>query len=145
MFKHILIPTDGSKFANKVILYGIELAKIHNAKITGVAVSPAWHDADVGEFVAKISPENYERSAAGHAAEWLAPLAEAAKAAGVPGEIVHVTDNHPWEGIIATAKSRGCDLIFMASHGRRGLAGLVIGSETHKVLTHTSIPVLVYR
>ena len=56
-----------------------------------------------------------------------------------------MTDNHPWEGIIATAKSRGCDLILMASHGRRGLAGLVIGSETNKVLTHTSIPVLVYR
>jgi nucleotide-binding universal stress UspA family protein len=79
------------------------------------------------------------------ASKWLAPIAEAAEAAGVSCETVHVTDNHPWQAIIATTKARGCDLIVMASHGRRALSALVIGSETVKVLTHSTIPVLVYR
>jgi nucleotide-binding universal stress UspA family protein len=145
MYQNILIPTDGSELASKAITHGVELAKVHNAKITGVAVSPTWHDTADDEFVVEISCESYKRSTAQRASKWLAPIAEAAKAAGVPCETVHATDNHPWQGIIATAKNRGCDLIVMASHGRRGLSALVIGSETVKVLTHSTIPVLVYR
>ena len=145
MYTHILIPTDGSELAAKAVTHGIELAKLHKAKVTGLAVSPPWHDTAVGEFVVEISPESYESSTAQQTAKWLAPISEAAKAAGVPCETVHVTDTHPWQGIVATAKERGCDLIVMASHGRRGLSALVIGSETVRVLTHTNIPVLVCR
>jgi nucleotide-binding universal stress UspA family protein len=145
MYKHILIPTDGSELATKAITHGMELAKALTARVTGVSVSPPWHDAAVGEFVVEISPENYEKLTAQRAAERLAPIIEAAKAAGVPCETVHVTDNHPWHGIVATAAERDCDLIVMASHGRRGLSALVIGSETVRVLTHTDTPVLVCR
>src|SRR5262245_49768749 len=136
MYQNILIPTDGSELASKAITHGVELAKFHNAKITGVAVSPTRHDAADDEF--EISSESSTRSTVQRSSKWLAPIAEAANAAGVPCETVHATDDHPWQGIIATAKDRGCDLIVMASHGRRGLSALVIGSETVKVLTHST-------
>jgi nucleotide-binding universal stress UspA family protein len=145
MYKHILVPTDGSEFSRKGISHAIALAKLANAKVTGVIDSRSWEAVRSGHIVALIEREAYERSVAANAKESLAFIAEAAKAAGVPCDVVHTTIGHPYKAIIDTARSRNCDLIVMASHGWRGLTAMLIGSETKKVLTHTNIPVLVYR
>lgn len=89
--------------------------------------------------------EQYKKHSEDRAEKFLGAITLAAKAAGVPCEVTHVTADHPYEGIINTATSKGCDLIFMASHGRKGVSAMVLGSETHKVLTHGKIPVLVSR
>lgn len=137
MYKHILIPTDGSDLSKKAITHAVELAKFHGAEITAVVITNPYHAAAYGEFVYETADEP--------AAEWLAAATEAAKAAGVPCSGTVTPNEHPWEGIIKTGKERGCDLIVMASHGRRGMAAIVLGSETVKVLTHCDIPVLVCR
>jgi nucleotide-binding universal stress UspA family protein len=145
MYKHILVPTDGSEFSRKGISHAIALAKLANAKITGIIDSRSWEAVIAGHIAALIEREEYEKSAAANAKESLAFITEAAKAAGVPCEVIHTTVGHPYKAIIDTATSRNCDLIVMASHGWRGLTAMLIGSETKKVLTHTSIPVLVHR
>jgi nucleotide-binding universal stress UspA family protein len=89
--------------------------------------------------------ETYKKDCEERAAKYLGAIKTAASAAGVPCEVMHVNAEHPYEGIIDTAKTVGCDLIFMASHGRRGASALILGSETVKVLTHSKTPVLVFR
>ncbi len=145
MFKHILLPTDGSSLSEVAIKKGIEFAKEINAKISGLTVTKPFHvfTTDVREV--EDTRETYAEDAKAFAAQRLSVIEQAAKLAGVSYEGIHKIGDHPWEEIVKTATERGCDVIFMASHGRRGAAALVIGSETNKVLTHTKIPVLVYR
>ena len=145
MHKSILIPTDGSEFCERAISYGVSLAKLSGAKIVGVNVTLPLHTGTPRVFI----PENLRgiihAETIKMAAEKLAVVERQAKAAGLAVETVHVSDDHPWEAIVRTAKDKGCDLIVMASHGRRGAAAMILGSETQKVLTHTHIPVLVVR
>jgi nucleotide-binding universal stress UspA family protein len=144
VYKNILLPTDGTEFCEKAVRQGVALAKLVGARVTGVTVTVPF-----GSFVAPTIPadmvERLRDSRRMAVKEVLASVEATAKASGVPCETVEVEDDHPYRGIISTAKTKGCDLIVMASHGRRGMTGLLIGSETQKVVTHTTIPVLVCR
>jgi nucleotide-binding universal stress UspA family protein len=147
MFRHILIPTDGSPVAAKAVKAGIAFAKETRARVTGYCgVEPiSTQIYGEGYMITGKSAAILERKARRAAERHVAAIGKAAKAAGVVFH-GHVSKSaSPHEGIIAAARSKHCDLIFMASHGRRGLAGLLMGSVTHKVLTHSKIPVLVYR
>jgi nucleotide-binding universal stress UspA family protein len=145
MFKHILLPTDGSRGSVKAIRRALELAKSTGAKVTGFHVIPKFHVFTYRTEMLEDTKEEYEREARGHAQQYLAVIEKAAKQAGVSCETAYATSDHPYEAIIQTAKRKRCDLIAMASHGRRGVQGLLLASETQKVLTHSKIPVLVYR
>src|SRR6516162_183992 len=137
MTKHILIPTDGSDLSNGAIQYGIALAKAVNAKVTGLTVSSPFHVLAVEPDMVTDTRQSYEKRMKDVAAKRLAQVRDAAVAAGIPCEVVHIEHEHPYRAIIDTANSNGCDLITMASHGRRGISAMVLGSETLKVLTHS--------
>lgn len=145
MYKHILVPLDGSEFSLNAATYAIKMAKEIGAKVTAMTVTATYRSIAVGELAAQMDEGEYEKRASANAVSILGKAEAAAKAAGVPVEMVHARHAHPWEAIIAEAEKRGCDLILMASHGRRGLSSILIGSETKRVLTHTKIPVLVWR
>jgi nucleotide-binding universal stress UspA family protein len=145
MFKHILIATDGSDLAGKAVATGLARAKELKAKVTAVTVSEPWTAVVPGEMALGFPNQEYQQGAAENAALILAPVIEAAKGSGVECTTVHVADRYPAEGIVDCAKDKGCDLIVMASHGRRGLSKLLLGSETTRVLTHSLVPVLVCR
>lgn len=145
MYKHILIPTDGSALSEKAVKQGAQFARSINARVTGITVSPTFHSFALRPSMVALTPEQHRQDSETRARSILAAVEDAARTAGVPFEGVHVLNDHPYEAIIDTAKQRGCDLIFMASHGRRGIYALLLGSETVKVLTHTDIPVLVCR
>lgn len=145
MYKHILIATDGSDLAKKAIEQALSLAKAMQAKVTAVTVSEPWTSVVYGEMAVGFPVEEYEKGAASNAQRILDEVAAAASAQGVSCEGVYVRDQFPAEGIIETAKARGCDLIVMSSHGRRGLTRLVLGSQANKVVTHSTIPVLICR
>jgi nucleotide-binding universal stress UspA family protein len=147
MFKHILIPTDGSDLSNRAVAAGIELAKKARAKVTGLFVAPPATPVIYGKFmpVGYMSPDEHAELIERTAKEYLGVIKKAAKQAGVTVECVTVTSDFPADEIVKAADERNVDLIFMASHGRRGVQALLLGSETQKVLTHTSRPVLVYR
>ena len=134
MYRHILIPTDGSELAERAVTHGLSLAKFVGAKVTGIIVEerPAAWLLAAGVAFAEFTEQLKE-----YYASALDSMANAAKQAGVPCDV------QPYEAIIATATDRGCDLIVMASHGRSGLSAVVLGSVTNKVLTHTKTPVLV--
>jgi nucleotide-binding universal stress UspA family protein len=145
MHKHILIPTDGSDLSYEAIQYGIALAKAANARVTGLTVSTPFHVFAVEPEMVEDTLESYRKRMTTVAGQRLAKVKEAADAAGLNCEVVHVEQEHPYKAIIDVANSKACDLIVMASHGRRGISAVVLGSETLKVLTHSTIPVLVYR
>ena len=148
MYKHILVPTDGSALSNRAIRAAVKLARNFRARITGVHVIPPYTPPVYGEaavYVADIGPRRYREMMEKAARRALAVLEKQAKAARVRCKTRALTTNQPWQGILRTARSRRCDVIVMASHGRRGLTGLLLGSETTKVLTHSKIPVLVCR
>ena len=147
MYKHILIPTDGSELSRRAIAAGVKLAKSVGAKVTGFFAAPPATPVVYEDFlpVGYMTPEQHAQLIEKTAARYLEVIEKAAKAAGVACECVHVTNDFPADAILAAAKKQKCDLIFMASHGRRGLRGVLLGSETQKVLTHSKIPVLVYR
>jgi nucleotide-binding universal stress UspA family protein len=148
MFKHILLPTDGSKLSDRAIKRGVEFASSIHAKITVVHVVPEFKMVVEEGFVSPMTAElkgRYEKESRLHAEKMLAKVEELAAAADVKSESVAVTSDFPYQQIIDIAKKRKCDLIMMASHGRRGLSSLLLGSETAKVLTHSKIPVLVVR
>ena len=145
MFKHILLPTDGSPLSEEAMRKGIQFAKTINARVTGFCVVPKLR---YYSYDSEIGPEFKKQAAAAVQADVnknLLAIEEEAKEAGVPCETAQEKSDQPYEAIIEAAKKRGCDLIIMASHGRRGIAGLLLGSETQKVLTHSRIPVLVHR
>ncbi len=144
MYKHILIATDGSELAGKAVTTGLALAKQLNAKVTAVTATEPWTSMVTGEAALAFPVEEYEKSAAEDAARILGEVSTAAKAQGVPCETVRVSD-FAAEGIIATAKARACDLIVMSSHGRRGLARVLLGSQATRVLTLSTVPVLICR
>ena len=147
MYKRILVPTDGSKLSLKAAKAAALLAKRLKARITALYVIEPFLPSSNGESALlrrhTATQKMYEDAMAEHAAKALAKVAAAAGKARC--ETLTLTDFHPWEAIIKAARAKKCDLIVMASHGRRGLAGLLLGSETHKVLTHSKIPVLVCR
>jgi nucleotide-binding universal stress UspA family protein len=145
MFKHVLIATDGSELAERAVAQGLELAKVINAQVTAVTVTEPWAAMVAGEVGLAFPAGDYEKGAAEHAANILARAADMARKAGVACAGVHVKEQFPAEGIIAAAKEKGCDVIVMASHGRRGIAKLLLGSEATKVLTLSSVPVLICR
>jgi nucleotide-binding universal stress UspA family protein len=147
MFKHILIPTDGSELSEKTVKAGVDFAKSIGAKVTGFCAIENYPWIYGGEFVPLevLSPQERQEQDRRWAQGNLAIIQEYAHSVQVPYEGYHVAAGAPHEAIIQAAKEKGCDLIFMASHGRRGLAGLLLGSVTMKVLTHSKIPVLVYR
>lgn len=145
MYKRILIPTDGSKLSESAIGHGVALAKSLGAEIIGLTVLPTFSVFAVEPMLITNTPEQHERDCAAVAERYLAAVTSAARAAGVRCDVVHVLHDDPYAAIIETATARGCDLICMASHGRKGVAGLLLGSETTKVLTHSKIPVLVCR
>lgn len=148
MYKHILVPTDGSKLSAKAIRTAATLARTLGAKLMGVYVIPPYVPPVYGEaviYVPEVTPKRYKEITAREAKKALAAIEVEAQAAGVECKAVSVTADQAWEGIVRTAHSKGCDLIVMASHGRRGLSGLLLGSETTKVLTHSKTPVLVCR
>lgn len=145
MHRHILIPTDGSELSRDAIDYGMALAKSVNAKVTVLTVSLAFHTFAIEPDMITDTPEQYRKRTATLAAKFLNVAREAASAAGVSCETMHIEHDQPYLAIIETAARKSCDLIVMASHGRRGIAAIVLGSETVKVLTHSTIPVLVVR
>jgi len=145
MHRHILIPTDGSELSQNAIDYGVALAKSVNAKITVLTVSMPFHTFVVEPGMITDPPDHYGKRMATRAAKYLTVAKEAALAAGVSCETMHVEHDQPYLAIIETAARKSCDLIVMASHGRRGISAIVLGSETIKVLTHSTIPVLVVR
>ena len=144
MYKHLLIATDGSELAGKAVTTGLTLAKTLNATVTAVNATEPWTAMVTGEAALAFPIEEYEKSAAETAAKILSEVSAAAKKQGVACETVHV-NNFPAEGIIETAKARGCDLIVMSSHGRRGLARVFLGSQAMRVLTSSTVPVLICR
>ncbi|MGB8855707.1 MAG: universal stress protein [Burkholderiales bacterium] len=147
MFKHILLPTDGSERSELAIGKGIEMARQLGAHVTALHVSPTYPLIAYVDWgpIDPLTEERFQLEAKQRAETYLNNVSKAAKQAGVACATEMHSSDHPWEAIIQVAKEKQCDLIFMASHGRRGLAGLLMGSETNKVLTHTDIPVLVWR
>jgi nucleotide-binding universal stress UspA family protein len=145
MYINILIPTDGSELAEKAVQHGVALAKATGAKTTVLTVLPSFHTLTTDAEMIEDTPAQYKARMQRQAEKTLSAVARAAQAAGVACETVQIEDEHPYQAIIDTATSKGCDLIVMASHGRHGVSALLLGSETVKVLTHCKIPVLVYR
>lgn len=145
MFKHLLLPTDGSQLSEAAIHKGVQFAKSINAKVTGFYVLPEFHLFTYRTEMLEDTKEQFARDSRAHAEQFLAVIEKAAKAAGVACDTAFATSDHPHEAIIQAAAEKGCDLIVMASHGRKGVQGILLGSETHKVLTHSTLPVLVYR
>jgi nucleotide-binding universal stress UspA family protein len=149
MYKSVLIATDGSDLSRKAIEQGVTLAKSIGASVVGITVSPTLHAFALGvgmdPLLVTETPEQYRKTCEAHAERVLAILRDTAKITGVPYEGVHAVNDHPYDAIIATARDKQCDLIIMASRGRKGASALLLGSETTKVLAHSKIPVLVCR
>ena len=148
MYRHILLPTDGSKLALKGARAGIRLARALGARVTAVYVAPVYVPPLYGEamiYVGSASPKVWKKQIATLAAKAFAAVEGDARKAGVPFAGYSVTDAQPWAGILRAARARRCDAIAMASHGRGGLGGLLLGSETARVLAHSKIPVIVIR
>lgn len=146
MFKHILIPTDGSELSRKAVRTGVALAKFHGARVTGVHAIPDYHlmVAYEGAFD-PLTEERIEEESRARAAAYLEFIQATCRESGVSCETVCETSDHPYDAILKTSAQRNCDLILLHSHGRKGLAAVLLGSETRKVLTYSKIPVLVVR
>lgn len=147
MYKCILIPIDGTPDSRKAIRPAVQLAKDQNAKVVGIHVAPAQRGNVFEESTTRgyVSPREYAARARKHSGKVLRDVEQAASRAGVPYTGVHAISDFPYIEIIKAAKRYTCDLIFMGSHSRRGLSRLLLGSETSRVLSHTTIPVLVHR
>jgi nucleotide-binding universal stress UspA family protein len=146
VFKHILIPTDGSALSRKAIRTGVKLARFHGAAVTGVHAIPDYQlmIAYEGAFDS-VTEKRIEKEARARADDYLKFIRKTCRDAGVPCKTVCVTSDHPCEAILKHADAQHCDLIVMHSHGRKGLAAVLLGSETRKVLTYARIPVMVVR
>jgi nucleotide-binding universal stress UspA family protein len=145
VFKHILIPSDGSALSQIALEGGLDIAKAMDARVTVLHVGVPFHVFAMDSAAITDTRPEYERQVTAKGAEITRAAEAAAKKKGVNCRSVHVVAEHPYEEIVSTAGAERCDLIVMASHGRKGVKALLLGSETHKVLTHSSIPVLVYR
>ena len=147
MFKHILVPTDGSALSESAVSRAVTFARASGARITFFYAQPDFPMPIYGEgaLIDPTTPEQFAKSAAAEAQSILAKAKSIADADGVVAATDTVVNEVPYQAVIDAADRHGCDLIFMASHGRRGIAGFLLGSETQKVLTHSKTPVLVYR
>ena len=145
MYQRILLPTDGSEASQRAILAGVAFAKELGAEVVGLTATPSFHVFSTDTEMLEDTPEQYAAASRARAAKLLAAVEEAARDAGVRCQVEQVVSDHPWEAIIESAQRLGCDLIVMASHGRHGIKGMLLGSETQKVLVHSAIPVLVHR
>lgn len=147
MFKNILVPTDGSELSESTVARAITFAKEAGARVTFFYAQSDFPMPIYGEgaLIDPTTPEQFSRAAQAEAERILSKAREAAALAEVTSSGDTVVSEVPYEAIIESAERNACDLIFMASHGRRGLSGFLLGSETQKVLTHSKIPVLVYR
>lgn len=147
MFKHVLVPTDGSEFSQSTVRRAVSFAKEAGARITAYYAKPEFPVTYYGEgvLIDTTTPEQFAILAEEQAQKILSYVESLCQEAGVNFTKLTSTTDIPYEGIIEAAETNDCDLIFMSSHGRRGLSGLILGSETNKVLTHTKIPVLVFR
>ena len=144
MFKHILIPTDGSALSLEAVKAGIEFARETKARITFVTVTLPFPNSPLAGLAPQVRA-NYEQESTSLAKEHLAEAVKLAGAAGVTNDTQIFHSLSPYSCIIKASQDAGCDAIFMASHGRSGVTGLLLGSETQKVLTHSKLPVVVYR
>lgn len=144
MFKHILVPTDGSELSQKAIDGAIDLARTVGARVTAYTCLPQYPYSPFPEVAAE-APEDFQARSEREAQSHLQEIENAAQRVGVACACRVSVHPSPFLGIIDAAERGGCDVIFMASHGRRGLGGVLIGSETQRVLTHTKLPVVVYR
>ncbi len=146
MYSRILLPTNGSELCDAAVDQGISFAKALNASIIAFHAIPSSFYVAFTEFgPAEPLQDQFEKDARTRGDSLVAEIAERGSAQGIHCETLTLVNDHAWEAIIEAAHTKHCDLIFMASHGRRGLSALLLGSETMKVLTHTKVPVLVYR
>lgn len=145
MYRHLCIPTDGSPLSELAIEQGLALAKALQARVTVLMVTQPYHLFAVSPEQLAVVRSDYERQVRDTAMAHLQAIEVQASALGLGCDVLVVEDPSPYQAIITTANERGCDLIAMASHGRRGITALALGSQTQKVLTHSTIPVLVYR
>lgn len=148
MFTHILLPTDGTELSNAAVQNGVRFAKSIGAKVTGICVIPSQyfaHSEGMSREAYLELPARRLKESKEFAETCLSKITKAAREAGLDCDVVVEVSDQPYEAIVTLAAQKGCDLIMMASHGRRGVKALLIGSETQKVLTHSKIPVLVYR
>ena len=147
MYTHILVATDGSKLSAKAVTHAIALAQALGARLTGFYASADYPMPVYAEGVVydPVSRKEYAARCRKDAAKILDAVAAKAKLAGVAFTSAHSISASPWEAILAAAKKAQCDAIVMASHGRRGVSSLLLGSETQKVLTHSKVPVIVVR
>jgi nucleotide-binding universal stress UspA family protein len=145
MYKHILIPTDGSEVTSKAVSTAVELARAMGAKLSAISVKEPFPYSAISEMQ-PVPPQEFFDAQERIAASRVKAVMEASKEAGLPCSGGYTVEAlHPWEAILEHAKNQGCDLIVMASHGRRGMAALLLGSETQRVLIHSTIPVLVVK
>ena len=144
MYRRILFPTDGSDITAKALSTAIQLAKLTGATLEVLSVTEPFPYSGISE-IQPIAPTEFQESQQRVASARVKKALDAAKAAGLAGSGHTVEALHPWQAIIEQAKSLDCDLVVMASHGRRGMSALLLGSETQKVLTHGELPVLVVR
>ncbi|MFC3457753.1 universal stress protein [Massilia haematophila] len=145
MFKHILIPTDGSELSERAVLAGVSFAKEVGAQVTGVTALPEFRTFTLDSDMIETTEDEYLAASERRGDKFLATIVDAARVAGVTCNTVLARSDRPAEAILQTARERGCDLIIMASHGRHGIGSVLLGSETQKVLVQSAIPVLVYR
>jgi nucleotide-binding universal stress UspA family protein len=145
MFKQILLPTDGSDLSERAVLAGISFAREVGGQVIGLTATPEFHTFTLNAEMLEETEEEFNAAMQKRAQKYLSVISDAARTANVPCVLANVVSDNPYEAILQTAKERNCDLIIMASHGRRGIKGVLLGSETQKVLVHTNIPVLVYR
>jgi nucleotide-binding universal stress UspA family protein len=144
MYNHILLPTDGSELSKAAMQHGIALAKAIGAKVTALVVSTPLNSLVVDPSIVSGALDQYKKLVAEQTAKYLDNISHNARAAGVDCATLCIEHDKPYQAIVDTAKNSDCDLVVMASHGLRGVSA-ILGSETLKVLTHTSVPILVYR
>ncbi|WP_194721450.1 universal stress protein [Noviherbaspirillum malthae] len=145
MFKHILLPTDGSALSEAGMLKGMHLAKDLNAKVTVIHVVHPFHVFTYDTEMIEDTENDYAQHAHARAERYLEAAQRMAREIGIPCASLQVTNDHPFAAIIKAAEEKDCDLIALASHGRSGLKAVLLGSEAQKVLAHSRVPVLIFR
>ena len=145
MFRHLLVPTDGSPLSAKAAQAAVNFAREVGARLTALSVAEPFPYSALSESAFLPDQVRFEKQMQDHARRYVDDVAELAAAAGVPCDTRVALSFSPYEEIVRTAEELGCDAVFMASHGRKGLNRLFVGSETQKVLAHTTLPVMVFR
>lgn len=145
MFRHLLVPTDGSPLSVKAAQAAVNFAREVGARLTALSVAEPFPYSALSESAFLPDQTRFEKQMQDHARRYVEDVAELAAAAGVPCDTRVALSFSPYEEIVRTAEELGCDAVFMASHGRKGLNRLFVGSETQKVLAHTALPVMVFR